>query len=261
MDEYQEGQTATAKDGRRVIFKGGQWVNYSTPGSAPRAKTTAQDMKALTEASARASAEADAQRDYGELSRAVKTFDTGPSKGMWTDAFLPNPTDGYPVLDEIGALVGSFGKLATSVLPKGRKLLDDDLIQARDRLNTAASRSAVAASSQMKGAASDRDMALLRSSGVSTGKTVPENLRIIGQAQMDSKRSQTRALLTNKWIAKYGSLAQASPGGMTFEQAVGRGNQDLENQTRRSSLPKAPPSRSARPTASPSSGWSIQEVR
>jgi hypothetical protein len=44
---------------------------YGSSGGTSRAKTTPQDMKALTEASARAAAEADAQRDYGDMSRAV----------------------------------------------------------------------------------------------------------------------------------------------------------------------------------------------
>lgn len=230
MSEYQEGQTATHKDGRSIVFRNGQWVsNSGSARTALRAKTTAQDMKALTEASSRAEAEADAQRDYDSLSSAVRTFDTGPVRGALFDAFAPNDGGAW---DTVGTLIGA---LPMAGVPTETKV-------ARDRLKTASASNAIASSAQMKGAASDRDMALLRTSGISTGKHVQENQRILTKAQMDSKRSQARALLTNKWISKFGSLAQASPNGMTFEQAVNYANRDLENQTRKSSLPKPPPS-------------------
>ncbi|PNQ03642.1 hypothetical protein H5V43_16305 [Sphingobium fuliginis] len=40
MSEIQEGQTATnPKTGQRIIFKGGQWHNYTEPGAAPSQPT------------------------------------------------------------------------------------------------------------------------------------------------------------------------------------------------------------------------------
>lgn len=242
MSDYREGQTATHKDGRKIVFRSGQWVNYSSAPRGPHtAKTTPQDMEALTKASLRSAAEADAQREYGDLSKAVRTFGTSPGQSLLADMFLPNPSDGYPVLDELGTIAGVIGS-AGGRLP----WLDDKLVKSRDRINTASARSAINASAQLTGAASDRDMALLRTSGISTSKSVAENERILRQARTDSVRSEARALLTNKWIARYGSLSQASPNGMTFEDAVQYANRDLEAQRRKSTLPKPPPSIKAR---------------
>lgn len=46
MPDYREGQTATAKDGRQVIYTGGNWVNKpAAAGAAPASRASMQERK------------------------------------------------------------------------------------------------------------------------------------------------------------------------------------------------------------------------
>lgn len=238
MSMPQEGQTATSKDGKkRVVFRGGQWVNdptYQPPG-ADRAKTTPQDMQVLREASGKAAAERDALSTYSAAGRAVEELDTGPVKAAWMDAITPDEDDG--VMGRIGSFLGT----------PFRPLISKRDWEARDHLKTVNAQVALAGSQQMKGSSSDKDTALMRLSGMGPTKTTAENRRIVNSAVNSSGLAQTRALVTSDWIARYGSVSNPSPNGMTYEQALQLGEQSYNRRMRalraNKKLPSAPPSR------------------
>lgn len=238
MSMPQEGQTATSKDGKkRIVFKGGQWVNdptYQAPG-ADRAKTTPNDMQVLREASREAASERDALRSYSAAGAAVDRLDTGPVKAAWMDAITPDEDDG--VLGKIGSVIGA----------PFRPLISKRDWEARDHLKTVNAQVALEGSQQMKGSSSDKDTALMRLSGIGPSKTSAENRRIVNSATYSSGLAQTRALVTSNWIAKYGSISNPAPNGLTYEQALQVGEQSYakRQQARKSgrSLPSAPPSR------------------
>lgn len=213
MSEFQEGQTATHKDGRKIVYRGGQWVNA---GGVSRTKPTPQDMSELRSASSRAQAERDAQMEYASTREAVRTMDTGPNRARMLDIAMPD--EGGGILDTIGAY--------TLGLPE--KLFGDPKVRrARDHLNTVSAQNAIRSSQSLKGTSSDRDMAMLRTAGVSPYKDTSENLRILDTAKRTSEIEQARNLVKSQWISRYGSMANMSPNGMTYEQALNHAEQDL----------------------------------
>lgn len=125
-----------------------------------RAKTTAQDMQVIRDASARAETERDARRTYAATRRAVAQMDTGPMKASFLDSITPEE-DGTPILDTIGAVLGAPARLFVS----------DKTWAARDHLKTVSAKVALAGSQQMKGSSSDKDTALMRMAGVSPYKS------------------------------------------------------------------------------------------
>lgn len=211
---YQVGQTATSKDGtKRMVFDGEKWVNDpSFKPTPPKAKTLAKDMDILKEASAKAQAERDTVRTYDQAEQAVKRLDTGPFQGMWMDAITP---DNNGFWDGVGGFVGT----------PFRAFYSDQALEDRDQINTVNANAALAASANLKGAASDRDMALMRLTGLQTGKTKAENLRIIRDARLQSGLEQARAKYKARWISKYGSLSAPAPSGASFEEALQVGEQ------------------------------------
>jgi len=223
-------------------------VKAAGPSMSPaRTKPTSDDMKALIAASDKAAAERDASLEYDSLRKAVSDFDTGPVKARFLDMVLPDQDGG--VLDTIGATVGLLA----------RPFISDRTMAARDRLNTASAQTALEGSQMMKGSSSDKDTALMRTAGVSPYKSSGENRRILNAAQRDSGLEQTRSLLKSRWIAKFGSLANASPNGMTFEQAQRLAEEDY---LKRPGSKSAKRPRSAPPSTrkSSSAAWSIEKV-
>jgi len=236
MPIINEGQGAISKDGKtRVVYKGGQWVKddtYVPASAAPGAKvdTSAADMKAMTDASAKAEAERDSLRTYAGAAKAVDDMDTGPVKAAWLDAIVPDEDGG--ILDKVGGILGTVARPFVS-----QKTLD-----ARDQLKTVNANVALAGSQQMKGSSSDKDTALMRLSGIGPAKRPAENHRIIDEAIYNSGREQARALVTADWIGKYGSLSNRSRNGMTFEEAKQRAERYYDQRQQARKMPKAPPS-------------------
>ena len=220
-------------------------ADAKTYGGNGRAATSPQDRIALNAASAKAQTERDASRDYDVTERAVRTMDTGPMKAGFIDAMTPSEGGGF--WDKVGGVVG--------LVPRALGIIDQDTLDARDTLNTVAARSVTRGQALPPGPASDRDVALARTAAVNPYKGVKENLRIIEAARRDSGLEQTRNLLRSKWIAKFGSTSQASPNGMTFEEAQQIAERDFLKQpgskSARSSLPKPPPSVGRKAAARP----------
>jgi hypothetical protein len=220
-------------------------------GGNGRAATSPQDRIALNAASMKAQTERDAMKDYDATERAVRTMDTGPLKASFLDAITPSENGG--ILDTVGSVAGLIA----------RPFISQDTLDARDTLNTVAARSVTRGQTLPPGPASDRDVALARTAGVNPYKGTKENLRIIGAARRDSGLEQTRALLKSGWISKFGSLANASPNGMTFEEAQQIAENDYlkapGSRSARPALPKAPPPSLRKKTSG--DGWSIQKMR
>lgn len=196
------------------------------PGVRSRAKPTAKDMADLSAASSKAQAERDAARQYAATEMAVRTMDTGPWKAQWLDAIMPDEDGGWA--DGIGSTLG----LAV------RPLISDRTLEARDHLKTVGAQTSLNGSQQMKGSSTDKDMAIMRMAGVSPYKSKAENLRILNAAKAEGRVSQARALFASSWISKYGSVANAAPRGMTYEQGLAKFERGLSQPSPR----PAPPS-------------------
>ncbi|MFC3214623.1 hypothetical protein [Novosphingobium panipatense] len=237
--EY-EGKTAISKDGkRRIVIRNGEAVvdtSYTPPASSGGpAKTSADDRKALIAAQSRAAAERDAMRSYRSAGHAIKKI-SGPTKAAWLDAITPKPDGG--ILDKIGGILGT----------PFRALEDDETLGAMDELSTVGASAALKNSANVKGAASDKDMALIRLAGLGPYKTQGENTRIVKDAMYQSGLEQLRAKLTAQWIARNGSLSNPNAKGQTFESylTLGEGmyadRMSGRTKPRTKSLPKPPPS-------------------
>jgi len=221
-------------------------ADVKSSGVGGKGNTSPQDRTALNAASAKAQTERDAMRDYDMTERAVRTMNTGPMKAGFLDAITPSEDGGF--LDAAGAIVG--------LIP--RAFISQDTLDARDTLNTVSARSVTRGQALPPGPASDRDVALARTAAVSPYKGINENLRIIEAARRDSGLEQTRNLLRSKWISRFGSTSQASPSGMTFEEAQQVAERGfLKELSSKSAVPRpAPPST----RKSRNAGWSIQKV-
>lgn len=202
-------------------------------GGGVKAKTTPQDMIELREASGKAQSERDARRGYRSTQRAVEDMDTGPWKARWLDMITPDQDGG--VMDTIGSVLGSVA----------RPFISERTLAARDQMNTVSAQTALQGSQMMKGSSSDKDTLLMRTAGISPYKTKQENLRILKSAERDSGLAQARAQTKSWWISKFGSMAQPSPNGTTYEQAMSLTDRHFMDQYSRSQRPaprRAPPS-------------------
>lgn len=263
MSEYgpeMEGRTATSKDRKtRIVVRNGEWVrdwSYRPPADAQSATTTNADMKAMGEANARAAAERDATPLYLSAAQAIDGLgDTGPWKAALMDAGAPGQSE--PSADR-GWLANAFGGVA-GLIPKAagalyRPTIPRKVLAARDSMRSIAAQGALSRTAQLKGAASDRDMAMVRVAGLDPSKLPEENRRIVKSAIRDGGLNQTRALVTNQWISDNGSLKARNRNGKTFQEVLQRaeqmyGQRFTERQAERhqgaKSLPKPPPSRKA----------------
>lgn len=241
-----EGQTATSKDGKsRVVFRGGQWTNdttYRAPIPTKQAITSSADRKSLEEARARAAAERDAARQYDSADKAVTEMGTGPVKGWWLDVITPEESKGGGrTWGDVAA--GAADALGAALGMAARPLVSQRTFTARDRLQTLSAQAALSHAGQLKGAASDKDTALIRMAGLSPYKSEKENHRIIADARYQSGLAQERANSTSYWIGKYGSLSTTAPNGVTFDQYLrgAEGRYASAQAAKRRPLPKAPP--------------------
>ena len=206
----------------------------ASSGGGGGTKPTPQDMMALNAASSKAQVERDALREYANAARDVDTFDTGPWRAAFYDAITPEQDGGF--LDKVGGAVGAVLSPFIST-----KTLD-----ARSNLNRLNAVGAISGASDMKGAASDRDIALQRLKGVSPYNTRSANHTIIKKATYDSYIAQLRARVLSSWITKYGSTSRSAPNGMTYEQALKLGEDHIRaemtgQKPQGRALPKPPP--------------------
>ncbi|MFD1959599.1 hypothetical protein ACFSHP_12080 [Novosphingobium panipatense] len=163
---------------------------------------------------------------------------------------------GRGILDKIGGILGT----------PFRALEDDETLGAMDELSTVGASAALKNSANVKGAASDKDMALIRLAGLGPYKTQGENTRIVKDAMYQSGLEQLRAKLTAQWIARNGSLSNPNAKGQTFESylTLGEGmyadRMSGRTKPRTKSLPKPPPSAKGRnPSPSTSKETSSNE--
>lgn len=210
-------------------------------GGAAKAKTSAQDQKALTEGSDRAAAAGQSLRLYDNVTPALERFDPGPVKGSIYGMVMPN--DGGGFWDGLGAVVGTPIR---ALLPQQDK---DDY----QRIDAARAERVALRQKEQKGPQTDKDATLYGKADIGANKSLSTNRKIVRDNKTESHLTQVRALLQSKWVGRYGSLSQASPNGTTFEQALRFAEKDfLQSKARRS----APPS-----TRRAAAGWSVQEVK
>jgi hypothetical protein len=204
------------------------------PGEPLKAKTTKTDETALQNASDLATAERDAVKDYIRASDAVGVLGDGRMSSNIRSLVLPEKDD------------GGMTAIAKSVLGwPVRALLDDKTTHAYEELNRVNAKAAVAASKDLKGPTSDRDIAMLRLSGISPFQSESSNRKVVRDAIEDSGMSTARAKTMQNWIGKFGSLTARAPNGMTFQDALEIAERTYTErysaaQAKRT-MPKAPP--------------------
>lgn len=204
-----------------------------------KAKTTQQDMMVLRDSSAKAEAERDARKRYGDTHKAIRGMGTGPGRAQWLDAITPDEDESF-----LGSITGFVGAIP-------RAFTDQEALRSRDYLKTLGSELVQTKAKSLSGPTSDRDVAMLRQSGISPYKSEAENMRILKAAQRDSGQAQARARMKSWWIGKFGSMSSIAPNGMTYEQMLQNTDRiymqkyDAMQQAKR--LPKPPPKRASGP--------------
>lgn len=103
MAGFSEGQTATHKDGRRVVFSGGEWRLAKGAAAAPR-KLSVQDNKSLNEVRAAGRNAEDVMSDINRFSELNKQERTGGVFGLPGVGYLAERMDpGYGEMNSITA--------------------------------------------------------------------------------------------------------------------------------------------------------------
>lgn len=204
---------------------------------APEAK--ASDKKALQEASERSDAARRSLRLYDSVQPAIDRFDGGPTKGTFFDAIMPN--EGGGIADSIGAFAGA----------PIRALVPQQQIDDYQAINSARAERIGLRSMEQKGVMAKNDEIQFKAADISPSKTREANRGVLARSRTESILTKQRSYLESKWVSKYGSTANASPNGTTFEQAL----QEAQDNFSRSR--QAPPS--TRKAAD--SGWSVTEVK
>jgi len=218
-----EGKTATSKDGKsRIVIRNGEAVRDTTYRPMAAASATNSDLTALATARENAAAARDATRTYKEAARALDDAgETGPWKDALLSAGAPSGNGDSP---DRGWLGNALSTVVSVPMAAGgyiyRAITPRKQLAARDTLQTIAAKGALARSAALKGTASNSDMALIRLGGLGTAKYPEENRRILKDGVKEGGLAQTRALVTQQWIADYGSLKAKSSGGKTFEQTL-----------------------------------------
>lgn len=220
-----EGKTATSKDGKtRIIIRNGEAVRDDSyrPSGAAQVTTTNADMKALADARDTAQAERDATRTYLRAAKAIDDFgDSGPWKATLLDAGAPGQSEEAPDRGWAANVLGPVASLPMNIAGGiYRAFTPRKTLTARDTLRTIGAQGALAQSSKLKGTASNADMALIRTAGLQPSKYPEENRRIVNQAITDGGLAQTRALVTQNWIATNGSQKAKDSAGHTLEDML-----------------------------------------
>lgn len=230
------GKAMVSKDGktRKIINNQGIAVLDETyVPQAPKAKTSGADARQLEEALKRSQVERDALRQYQAAEKAVKTYDPSPAKNFYHDMIYPEPNGDW--MDTVGAVLGT----------PLRWLVSNETEQARDHLKTIEAAGSIEASTALKGPATDKDMALIRQTNVTPGKTLEENMRLVNDSKYQSGLEQVRSNVLAMWLNKYGSLSAPSRSGKSYPEILKIAEDDYAKRyrakTQGKKLPKAPP--------------------
>lgn len=260
-----EGRTATSKDGKsRVVFRSGMWVkDTSFVPPQPTATTTNADLQVLNQANATAAAERESVPTYLQASQAIQDLGgTGPWKEWLMSAGAPGQSEEGPKRGIVGDAFGAVSGVLSSVAgAAARPFYSSKQLAARDRLRTIAAQGALSKAGQLKGAASDRDIALVRTAGLDPSKVTEENNRVVLDGIKQSGLSQTRAMVASRWIADYGSLSAKNANGLTYPEALGRAEaRYAQNFAERQAARALGPRRLPAPPPGRRGGQSIQTI-
>ncbi len=176
MTEYREGQTATHPDGRKVVFRGGQWVSAgpAAGGIVRPPKLAAREQMQLDEARS-------AARGADEAALTSEQF-VDINRGQNTGGWLSIP--GAP------ELAGAF---------------DGDI----SRLNSLSARMAPQQRVPGSGTTSDRDLSLYLQAVPGASKPGPVNSSIARQARADAERRSRYAQFLDRYARANGTLLGA----------------------------------------------------
>jgi len=221
-----EGQTGTAPDGTRVVFRGGKAVpieavenpfayapktaKYAEAMAAQRAKMDVAKMDGATEAAGQAgmiNANAD------QIQQLLRRTGTGPL------ALIAKPFNSdLQSIDRLGQ-AGIFGDLG-----------------------------------KLKGPMSDKDIAFLRSQQVSTQSPGQENQRVVDLARWSARRAQEYESGLNAWTNRLGSPSARNDRGQSYDgwwSTWSQQNLPRPDLTVKRPLPPAARAAQPRPATSP----------
>lgn len=193
------------------------------------------DKKSLMEAQAKADTAMRGLRLYGDMDDAVTRFDPGPSKGMFYSAMMPDDDAG--IIGNIGSTIGSMVR-ATGIMPKKTQ-------DAWQELQAAGAERVGVRGQEQAGVEARNDEIQFKLADVSPLKSAAVNRKVIARARSEVQQDAIRADMEARWVSKYGSIANASPIGMTFNQALASARKRFAELQAKRKLPNAPPSAKA----------------
>lgn len=210
MAEFREGQTATnPKTGQKVVYKGGQWVNYSAPGApAPARKLSPRDEKELIKQQEGAATALEVRNRVERVAPSAKRLDGGPWRGMFLDMALPNPQGG--IMDRIGAtILGAPAKLIGAITPQD--------VEDHQAITRAAVESTRQSETGEKGVQTEGDSA--RQLAATLTPYTSDSERLVREIFQKADRQVARPDFYTVWANKYGSLSALNEQGKSVEAA------------------------------------------
>jgi hypothetical protein len=216
-------------------------------GPADTASTTNVDKEALIKAQDRSDNADKSLRLYGDVRGAIERFNPGPLKGTLYGALMPDEGGGF--WDGLGAVVGAIPRSVGIISPQDQ----DDYA----RINSARAERIGIRSQDQAGVQARNDEIQFKLADISPYKSKTVNKEIIGRAEREAIQDKLRAAVESRWVTKYGSIANASPSGRTFNQALNMARDHFQSGGKPTAPRPAPPSTRKAAKA----GWSYQEVK
>lgn len=202
------GTYAQGPGGAFVQWDGAKWNPVPAPTHNPFGLSSAEES-ALGKYNDAAEQGKRVLRDYSEAMPAIEQLNTGPWRGLFLDAAIPQE-DGN-ILDTIGGIViGGPARLLGA--------LDDETVKSYNNLKRVQSRRVLAEQAQQKGVQTEGDAARIKAGDISPRATVAANTDAASRGQLESQLLIDRAAFMAKWARKHG-LYNVNERGLTAEQA------------------------------------------
>lgn len=214
---WKVGQTATAKDGRRVQWDGQNWVNAPpvapTGSAAGSGKFSPQAQNFLGELSKNAASAREVGRLYDRIEGAMGRLQPGPYRGrMFLGPAIPEEGGGWLDIPS-AAVIGGIAKVTGALKPS----------EVTDYQTMRAIQNAAVLERQLpqKGAQTESDAARMMLADVSPNKDTKANQEIIRAGRQKIEREQAKAAFYGRWANRYG-YQKTNPQGETADEVWAR---------------------------------------
>ena len=207
---YQVGQTATAKDGRKVRWTGDSWeaVPGTGGGTGGGGKMSPQAQAFLNKLSEGAAAADGVRRTYDAARDSIKAVKPGPYRGRMME--IATPEEGGGFFDTLGSLVvGAPMRMIGAITPEETS--------AYQKLRALQSSNVLDKQILQKGPQTESDAARLQLTEISPSKMPDANESIIKTGIHRTNRDKARPVFYTKFANHYG-LNGVNPQGKTADQ-------------------------------------------